>query len=98
MTYIIIVMSLNLLETVYFVRVAYTLPGVVSTYSTPMMFSGMVRTVYPTAHAVSSTTLHGLATKNLTSATTDDIELRICTTFLPGEDDVPLELIELYVQ
>ena len=29
-------------------------------YHTPMMFSGMVRTVHPTAHAVSSTILHGL--------------------------------------
>ena len=37
-------------------------------------------------------------TKNLTNATTNDIELRICTSFLPDEDDVPLELIELYVQ
>ena len=37
-------------------------------------------------------------TKNLTNATTDDIELRICTIFEPDEDDVPLELIELYVQ
>ena len=37
-------------------------------------------------------------TKNLTSATTDDIELRICTNFVPSYDDVPLELIELYVQ
>ena len=37
-------------------------------------------------------------TKNLTNATIDDIELRICTSFLPEEDDVPLELIELYVQ
>ena len=37
-------------------------------------------------------------TKNLTSATTDDIELRICTGFSPEYDDVPLELIELYVQ
>ena len=37
-------------------------------------------------------------TKNLTSATTDDIELRICTYDIPGYDDVPLELIELYVQ
>ena len=37
-------------------------------------------------------------TKNLTNATTDDIELRICTSFLPRYDDVPLELIELYVQ
>ncbi len=37
-------------------------------------------------------------TKNLTSATTDDIELRICTDSLPHDDDVPLELIELYVQ
>ena len=37
-------------------------------------------------------------TKNLTSATTDDIELRICTYDLPRHADVPLELIELYVQ
>ena len=37
-------------------------------------------------------------TKTLTSATTDDIELRICTAFLPQYEDVPLELIELYVQ
>ena len=37
-------------------------------------------------------------TKNLTSATTDDIELRICTDCRPACDDVPIELIELYVQ
>jgi hypothetical protein len=37
-------------------------------------------------------------TKNLTNATTDVIELRICTSFLPEEDDVLIELIELYVQ
>ena len=37
-------------------------------------------------------------TKNLTNATTDDIELRICTDYEPGVNDVPLELIELYVQ
>ena len=37
-------------------------------------------------------------TKNLTSATADDIELRICTDNPPEEDDIPLELIELYVQ
>ena len=37
-------------------------------------------------------------TKNLTSATTDDIELRVYTSYLPGRDDVSLELIELYVQ
>ena len=36
-------------------------------------------------------------TKNLTNATADDIELRICTDSLPGYDDVPIELIELYV-
>ena len=52
--------SLHLLDMISFVRVAYTLPLVVSIYSTPMMFSGMVRAVHPTAHAVSSTTLHGL--------------------------------------
>ena len=37
-------------------------------------------------------------TKNLTSATTDDIELRICSGEIPALDDVFLELIELYVQ
>ena len=37
-------------------------------------------------------------TKNLSSATVDDIELRICATGTPSTDDVPLELIELYVQ
>ena len=37
-------------------------------------------------------------TKNLTNATTDDIELRNRTNSSPGYDDVPLELIELYVQ
>ena len=37
-------------------------------------------------------------TKNLTSATTDDIELRICSVGTPSRDDIPLELIELYVQ
>ena len=36
-------------------------------------------------------------TKNLTNATTDDIELRICTSQTP-EVDLPTELIELYVQ
>ena len=37
-------------------------------------------------------------TKNLTNATTDDIELRLCNTGTPETDDVPLKLIELYVQ
>ena len=37
-------------------------------------------------------------TKNLPSVTTDDIELRICTNYLYGQEDVALELIELYVQ
>ena len=37
-------------------------------------------------------------TKNLTNATTDDIELRICTSGRPTIDDVPIELVELYVQ
>ena len=36
--------------------------------------------------------------KSLPRATTDDIELRICATGFPETDDVPLELIELYVQ
>ena len=37
-------------------------------------------------------------TKILTSTTTDDIELRICSSYLPEVGDVPLELIELYIQ
>ena len=37
-------------------------------------------------------------TKNLPNATTDDIELRICTSNVPSKEDVPLELIDLYVQ
>ena len=36
--------------------------------------------------------------KNLPTATTDDIELRLCTSDQPVYDDVPIELIELYVQ
>ena len=36
-------------------------------------------------------------TKNLTNTTTDDIELRLCTDSLLRYDDVPIELIELYV-
>ena len=36
--------------------------------------------------------------KNLPTATTDDIELRICTPNSPSNADVPLELIELYIQ
>ena len=52
----------HLFKTISFVRVAYTLPGDISIYCTltMYMFSGMVRTVCPTAHAVSSTILHGL--------------------------------------
>ena len=37
-------------------------------------------------------------TKNLPNATTDDIELRICTPNFPSNANVPLELIELCVQ
>ena len=37
-------------------------------------------------------------TKNLPTVTTDDIELRLCTSNLLACDDVPLELIELYIQ
>ena len=37
-------------------------------------------------------------TNNLPTATTDDIELRICTDYEPRSEDIPLELIELYVQ
>ena len=53
-----IVMSLHLLEMITSVRVACTLPGMASIPQ--MMFSGMVRVALPPAHAVSSTTLHGL--------------------------------------
>ena len=37
-------------------------------------------------------------TKNLPNVTTDDIELRLCTSYAPHNEDVPIELIELYVQ
>ena len=37
-------------------------------------------------------------TKNLPTATTDDIELRICTSATISAEDTPLELIELYIQ
>ena len=37
-------------------------------------------------------------TKNLPNAINDDIELMICTTNPPSDEDVPLELMELYVQ
>ena len=37
-------------------------------------------------------------TKNLPTATTDDIELRICASDGTGNEVTPLELIELYVQ
>ena len=37
-------------------------------------------------------------TKNLPTNTTDDTEFRICTDSTPEFDDVPIELVELYVQ
>ena len=37
-------------------------------------------------------------TKTLNASTTDDIELRICTFHIKQSEDIPLELIELYVQ
>ena len=37
-------------------------------------------------------------TKNLPTATADDIELRLCADNIYGLEDVPIELIELYVQ
>ena len=37
-------------------------------------------------------------TKNLTSSTTDDIELRLCLTNNASNGDIALELLELYVQ
>ena len=37
-------------------------------------------------------------TKNLPNSTTDDIDLRVCITNSASHSDVPLELIELYIQ
>ena len=37
-------------------------------------------------------------TKNLPTETIDDIELRLCTNYDLASADVPIELIELYVQ
>ncbi len=36
--------------------------------------------------------------KTLTEVTTDDIEMRLCTNQHTGDEDFPLEIIELYVQ
>ena len=48
------------LEVITSVRMAITLNGLVTMYSIPTMSAEMVRTRHPPAHAVSSTTLHGL--------------------------------------
>ena len=54
-------LSLHLLEMITSVRVVYTLGGAAAIMVYFLMISsGMVRTVHPPAHAVSSTTLHGL--------------------------------------
>ena len=37
-------------------------------------------------------------TKNLPNPTIDNIELRLCTHHPPVHEDIPIELIELYVQ
>ena len=52
--------SPHLLEMISFVRAALTQTGIFRLYSLLMMSSGMVKTVIPPAHAVSSTILHGL--------------------------------------
>ena len=36
--------------------------------------------------------------KNLTSPTTDDIEMRFCTDQYPGDEDINFESVEIYVQ
>ena len=87
-----------MLEMITFVRVVFSWNGLPIMYSIPTMSSGMVRIVHPPAHAISSTTLHAWFTKNLPTPTTDDIGLRICVANTPSTEDVPLELIELYVQ
>ena len=56
----ILIVCLHLLAMITFVRVAIALLGATGTNSIPTMFSGMVGTVHPPVHAVSSTTLHGL--------------------------------------
>ena len=56
------VLFLHSLEMTTSVRVVYTLNCMIIIICFLMMFSGMVRTVHPPAHAVSSTTLHGLQT------------------------------------
>ena len=55
--------------------------------------------IHPPAHAVSSTTLHGLQGICPVLQLHDDIDLRLCTTTsAPVHNDVPIELVELYVQ
>ena len=37
-------------------------------------------------------------TKNLPSATTDDVEMRLCSKYTTGDGTTPIEIVELYVQ
>ena len=81
------------------VRVVSTQPGMASMlYFILMMSSGMVRTVQPSISTCCQFNNPPWFTKNLTNATTDDIELRICAENQYGYEDVAIELVELYVQ
>ena len=78
-------------------RVVCVLSEVISMCSTPTMYSGMVKTVHPPVYTCSSTILHVSQRSCPLLYITDDIELRLCTDFYLGFDDIPIELVELYV-
>ena len=65
--------------------------------SIPMLLSGMARFVRVVAVAVGLNNPPWF-TKNLTTPTTDGIELRLCLNNSNRYSNIALELLELYVQ
>lgn len=65
-----------------------------------MTYREMGGAVAPQACAVHSTILHGPAIKTLSQPTTEDIELRLCAALVDAKynEDLPIELVEVFVQ
>ena len=76
----------------------HTILHIASSCFIRMTLSGMDRTAELAQIAVSSTLHRGLLKIYHASSTSDDIELRLCYISPNTSEDIPLELIELYVQ
>ena len=67
-----------------------------------VILSGMVRGVTPPAHVAMIQTgkliPHAWFVKTLSSPTSDDIEMRLCSSASNGAISTPIEIVELYVQ